>query len=280
MLTRDALATLDLHWLNAGAAPRWSTFTTGWRTMSSTFAETTPDGRWTVELEDGRRFECGPGDVFFVPAGVRHRLTVPGGVPRMISRWCFLGLEQLPGIDLFLGQEVPPPLRGVAAHEGAALLAELVDLTVRPASPAHTIAAKRAAYRLTELLLACVPGGAVPPPGGERIARTLRFVAEHYHEPIGRAELARVAGLSPTRFHAVFKEVLHVAPLQFVMRYRLQAAQRLLLSTRLGLKEIAEQSGFGSSFYLSRQFRRYLHQTPTAFRAAYHPGATRTEARR
>ncbi len=80
------------------------------------------------------------------------------------------------------------------------------------------------------------------------------------------AELAQVACLSPSHFHAQFKDSVGLTPHQYLLKVRLDCAARLLRESRLPLVRIAEECGFSSQSALTTAMRRYLGLTPKSLR--------------
>ncbi len=95
-----------------------------------------------------------------------------------------------------------------------------------------------------------------------RIAGALRFVREHYAEPLDVAAIARVAAMSPSTLHHTFKEVTSASPLQYLKQIRLHQARRLMLQDGLGAAEAAYRVGYGSPSQFSREFRRLFGEPP------------------
>lgn len=80
------------------------------------------------------------------------------------------------------------------------------------------------------------------------------------------AKLAKLANLSPSRFHTVFRELTGSGPMEYQKKLRLNAAFRLVLTTDEKLKSIAEKTGFCNEFHLSRDFRRNYGKSPREYR--------------
>lgn len=93
-----------------------------------------------------------------------------------------------------------------------------------------------------------------------------QFIHEHIHEPILLGDLARAANLHPTYFSDRFKEMVGVRPLEYLMRYRLERAQFLLLTSRAPVKEVAYEVGIPDPAYFTRAFSRYWRVSPTKYR--------------
>ena len=81
------------------------------------------------------------------------------------------------------------------------------------------------------------------------------------------AEMAQLASLSPSRFHAVYKSLFGTSPLQDVIEAKIIYAKSLLLSAKEPtLMEIAEKLGYNDQYHFIRQFKSVTGQTPGAYR--------------
>ena len=81
------------------------------------------------------------------------------------------------------------------------------------------------------------------------------------------ADMARLAALSPSRFHALYKAQFATSPLQDAIASRIRYAQSLLLSDeRPTLPEVAEKLGYHDQYHFIRQFKAVTGRTPGAYR--------------
>lgn len=101
---------------------------------------------------------------------------------------------------------------------------------------------------------------------GLDIGRLDAYIAEHLARRITVIELAQVACLSPSHFHAQFKDRVGLTPHQYLLRTRLDHAARLLRESPLPLVRIAGECGFSSQSALTTAMRRYLGLTPKRLR--------------
>ena len=60
---------------------------------------------------------------------------------------------------------------------------------------------------------------------------------------------------------------LGVRPVDYLNRRRVEQAQVLLATTTWPIKKIATETGFGSTAYLCRVFRKHSGQTPSDYQA-------------
>lgn len=82
--------------------------------------------------------------------------------------------------------------------------------------------------------------------------------------------MARLAGWSPSRLHAAFRDRLRTSPHQHLLELRLRRARELLATTGDDLESIARASGLGSAAALCRHFRAAMGMTPREYQDGLH----------
>lgn len=95
-----------------------------------------------------------------------------------------------------------------------------------------------------------------------RLQKMLSYIYENYAETVTLADIAGAANISRSEAGRCFQAYLGCSPVEALIQYRLQAAQRLLQQTTLTLQEISCACGFHSVNYFSRQFRRRYGYSP------------------
>lgn len=100
----------------------------------------------------------------------------------------------------------------------------------------------------------------------ERAKELLRFLHMHYADKLTVSELAAHAGVSEKECIRSFKAMFHQTPMDYLSRYRIGQAMRLLREGELPVTQIAFQCGFQSSAYFTKVFRQQQGVTPTQFR--------------
>jgi len=101
--------------------------------------------------------------------------------------------------------------------------------------------------------------------GSPRIAKIVDRVRSSPELDYSLANLAEEAGLSLSRFKIKFKEQMGVAPHEFILRCKMDAAKGLLTNGRSSVTETAMHLGFSSSQYFATVFKRFYQQTPVEF---------------
>jgi AraC-like DNA-binding protein len=68
--------------------------------------------------------------------------------------------------------------------------------------------------------------------------------------------------MSASNFHAHFKAVTGMSPLQFQKQLRLQEARRLLMSGRVDAAEAGYRVGYDHPSHFSREYKRCFGEPP------------------
>jgi AraC-like DNA-binding protein len=108
--------------------------------------------------------------------------------------------------------------------------------------------------RLREIAAAGAPA--------QQIARAIRWLRDHFADPLRGESLARQAQMSLSGFHQHFKAVTGLSPLQYQKRLRLQEARRLMRDEGLDAAEAAFRVGYESPSQFSREYRRMFGNSP------------------
>ena len=80
-------------------------------------------------------------------------------------------------------------------------------------------------------------------------------------------QMAQMVSLSPSRFHAVYKTLFGTAPMQDVIKAKMDLAKTILLmENKPTLSEVAERLGYKSTQHFILQFKAATGMTPGAYR--------------
>lgn len=131
--------------------------------------------------------------------------------------------------------------------------------------PAEPLLAENAMERI--LLLACREAGSRNDGVvDDRITRAILHVKNHLEHKITVESLARVAGISPSRFAHLFIDRTGITPMKFLELRRIERAKHLLLTTDQPIQQVAMESGFPNAQHFSIRFRRATGQSPRDLR--------------
>ena len=232
----------------------------GWQVVLITAGE----GEFDDQHGKGPPQRVVAGDVIWVVPGRWHRYR-PSATTGWTEHWVELGgtvpaaLVSAGVLSAECGVIKPARVTALAAGLGALHLAlqerdggdqpaELAALGLRVLG----LLAERAPHEGTRLERA--------------VRRAERVLAERLAESPSMPELARELGVNYAGFRREFRDLTGLAPRQYLLRLRLERAQRLIGATPYTLEAIAESLGFSSAFHLSAAFKKRYGLSPAAWR--------------
>jgi AraC family transcriptional regulator len=100
-----------------------------------------------------------------------------------------------------------------------------------------------------------------------QVSRVREYIRTNLARDIGLAELADQVSLSPHYFSMRFKHTLGLSPHRYVLRERIDEAQRLLAAGRMSISEVAFSLGFSDQSHFSQAFRKATGTTPKRYQS-------------
>lgn len=226
------------------------------------------DGNCRINL-GGTVVESVPSEVFVLPPDVPHQELPSEIVPRYI---CVMIEPRYLNRQLAEYEKSTEDLRcGMTCTASRRLVDALKEFLseYEEAAPGFRQLLDAAALKITHLLIRQLLRIAQPVETLSHrmsITRAIDFLNGHYGERIAVTDLATVANLSPSHFTRVFKEETGMAPVEYIMRTRLDSAKRMLRGNDKTLSTIALDCGFNSSSYFYQCFTRAFAISPSEFR--------------
>lgn len=217
-------------------------------------------------------YDADTGSIVIIPANVEAQVTwsltretvVVGHAPESLLE---LAAHEY-GTDHV--ELLPPPLGTVDLH--ALQLAQLLkgELTQRDV-PSELYVDSLVTMFGVHILRNYAGAGKLPqsPKGGlsNRGARKVReFLRVNFSTKVSVAELAAVSGLSPRHFIQAFTKSFGEPPHKYLLRLRLDFAEKLLFEGDLPIAEVAHLSGFSDQSHLTATMSKYRGRTPRQVR--------------
>ena len=243
-------------------------------------------GQPAVTLEKGdfilvpAAYNCATSSLVPPPEGaeVQHaevspgvfRIGRPDEVPniRMLVGHCTFGSD-----DADLLVSLLPKLVHVRGQGRLTTLVELVNEESHGNRPGRAVVlARLIEVLLIEALRATTDSA--PPPGllrglaDERIAVALRQMHDFPTRAWTVVELAREAALSRSTFFERFRRELGVAPMEYLLSWRMALAKDLLRREGCGVAKVAERVGYSSASTFSVAFARHVGMPPILYARA------------
>lgn len=95
------------------------------------------------------------------------------------------------------------------------------------------------------------------------VARSVRWIREHYAQPFKVEDVAQLSGMSVSAFYRNFQAVTAMSPIQFQKQIRLQEARLLLATHPNDVTAVGHRVGYDSASQFSREYRRQFGAPPS-----------------
>lgn len=184
---------------------------------------------------------------------------------RLLAGHCSFGSP-----DASLLVSLLPQFVHVRGEQRLATLVQLVREESREQRPAREVVLARL---LEVLLIEALRAGSSTnaSPGlvrglaDSRLAAAIRVMHERPMHDWSVAELANVAALSRSTFFERFGRTVGVAPMEYLLAWRMALAKDMLRRNAGGVAEIAERVGYNSASTFSAAFTRHVGRPPTQY---------------
>lgn len=245
--------------------------------------------------QPAQNVRLGQGDVFIVPPGFSHRIGFVGKNTRIYSLSFEEGLFS-PGFSqthvyqflLKLQEKAagaqPIRLRLMPEEGQLTSLRSLMECLLREQEaqwPRQLTAAASITAAILHILAQCYyqqpqnEGAYREMTQSQQIMEScIRYIDEHYKEPLNQTQLLKRFAISRSAFCAAFAQQTGLSLKQYISTKRVQKAQNLLREDpSLPLQQVADQVGYGeiSTFY--RNFIQVAGVSPSKYRSLYRPVA-------
>ncbi|GAA3401801.1 hypothetical protein GCM10020370_11410 [Paenibacillus hodogayensis] len=222
---------------------------------------------------NGQWFLAAPGDLSFMQPGDTVQVEFDGdpggrGKRHLISGSYYLscGGEWL---EQWWRQTERPVVVNIPLHQNVLSILQSIVLEHRMTKIGSGDNATAYLLRALCLILDRVAAESLTGKENEllQIAQRMKhYVAERATLPMRVDDVAKHAGLSPSRASHLFKSVFDQTIMEYAMEVRLSIACDRMKFTAMTLDKIAETSGFGSYTYFHRVFRAKYGMSPTLYR--------------
>ncbi|GAA5039150.1 hypothetical protein GCM10023259_004590 [Thermocatellispora tengchongensis] len=202
-----------------------------------------------------------PGDVIFMPKGLPHTGRSDAADP-----WRFISVgfdvrSDTGDVTAQLGT-LPHVTRDASPHGAAAAFAEL-HTAWNDRSPGYLVQIRGIVSGIMHGLIRAHSLPHLRHPHTRRIMAVTEMIRENHHRTFSVAELAAVAGLSPSHFRAMFKRLTGQTVVEYQQGVRIGKATELLLSGECNVSEAALRAGFRDVYYFSRLFKKVTGTNPS-----------------
>ncbi|WP_076355872.1 MULTISPECIES: helix-turn-helix domain-containing protein [unclassified Paenibacillus] len=218
---------------------------------------------------DGRECFPKPGQLCLMPAFVKQSYSAVPDKPPFSKYWCHFNAGVGP-FDLFQWIDAPLCIDAPDPQRMQRLFAELAELNARP-SLVSLLREKAVMLEILSSFLESIPVQVLTHRSEEmqRIRIIQDYVESHLQDSLSINDLAASLHLHPNYFISYFKKHFGMPPAKYISRKRMDMARKLLASTSLSVKDVAERTGYPDTHYFAKCFRKETGLSPTEYRSAY-----------
>ncbi len=223
------------------------------------------DGRGEFETRAMGRVEVGAGTALLLFPGAWHRYR-PLRSTGWVELWVEIGGPLVDGMIRggIFSEERPVIAVGRGLEFEARINALHRLMWTEPPGDTSELAAR--ALGVLSLLHASRNEKGRPRSIVAAVDQAKRMMEEGDTRSVRMPALARSLGVAYSYFRREFRLRTGISPRQYLLRIRMQRAQRLLGSSDDSLKQVAERLGFSSAFHLSSAFKSQFGIAPSRWR--------------
>ena len=245
------------------------------------------DGGSMLYLFGGSHLEVAPGSTAAFWAAVPHQVVANSATR---AHWVYVpfstflgwGLPQDVVSRILSGTPLVSAPSATPASDEAGFEHWAADLATDDPER-HRIAMLEVEARIRRLALREQHSAAGQYTGGDPavrlVLRMVRYIAEHFREPVTVTDVADAARLHPNYAMTQFRTVVRMTIGEYLAQFRLAEARRLLVTTDLRTNEVAAAAGFGSVSRFYAAFVAACGTPPAAFRREHRRTAPGTPGR-
>lgn len=230
-----------------------------------------------VFVVEGKTLPFSTGDLSVIHGGEQHWAR---SVRKTVSRWSWISLDPallLPGDSMNLAFLRGRQFRNIVRRSEDPCLGEwltriIEELRCRPEGYQMVTRGLLLAFltRLQRIRPADPQTVEVHRSANfERIAPALVRITTDYAEPLRIAGLARECHASLPHFRRIFRQAIHMSPLAYLTRIRIQMAAGLLATSDKPILQIAGEVGYSTLSNFNRHFQAILKTTPRHWRQTH-----------
>lgn len=214
----------------------------------------------------------GEGGIFLAKGG--EELTIihhaKSSTEKMTAQWLHIDYQITNGLDPVFFLELPVVIKSKQANSFVEILQDIRQLWLSKSNSMENIVGQiKHGYSVLSLLekfsKSVLPLSNINL-NDMRLAKVFQYIQEHLKDDIKPTELAKIANLSLSHFHALFQSHVGQTPMSYIKKMRINQAQKLLVTTNSDIKNIAINLGFKNAYHFSREFKKDLGVPPKEYR--------------
>ena len=100
----------------------------------------------------------------------------------------------------------------------------------------------------------------------EYVAGAMDFIVKNYSNKITVNDISKYIGLNRSYFGSIFKKHTSMSPQEFLIKFRLEKAAKLMSNEKLNISDIARSVGYDDAMLFCKTFKKHYGMSPTEYR--------------
>ncbi len=111
----------------------------------------------------------------------------------------------------------------------------------------------------------------------EAIAMVQKYMEKNYNKTITMTEMAGISSMSPRNLIRRFEQATSNTPLEYLQRFRIENAKKMLENKNDGIEQIAMKCGYEDMSFFRKVFKRHVGMTPREYKDKYGRGSLKAK---
>jgi len=111
----------------------------------------------------------------------------------------------------------------------------------------------------------------------EAIAMVQKYMEKNYNKTITMTEMAGISSMSPRNLIRRFEQATSNTPLEYLQRFRIENAKKMLENRNDGIEQIAMKCGYEDMSFFRKVFKRHVGMTPREYKDKYGRGSLKAK---
>jgi AraC-like DNA-binding protein len=216
---------------------------------------------------NGRSYDIGPGECFFIPQNVVHSYHADLREPWMYY-WINFGGLRAETLLIQAGLRMNHPVIGGFDTAGVKSVFEELFATEKTFND-KVVKILGCTFRIFGLIAESIPR--LPPVSEDEdkidiLQIAVDYICKNYPHDINVTKISAEVKVVRSYLYLLFKEKLGLSPSAFLVKVRMERARDLLTNSSLNITEVAYSVGYRDVYLFSRAFKNYHKINPREFK--------------
>ncbi len=224
-------------------------------------------GNCSITVDD-TEYIAAAGDLFFIPAGVRHsHLNYPDKPFK--KYWIEFGVT--PDNVIFSRFDMKRTVKIGPRSREHALFKRYAQISTSESFPDRLEIKSIILSLVSYFIRASGTSAELMLPGESFLFKIQAYIDANIARNITTRGLAELLHIHPTHLIRIFKSETGQTPKEFITTSKIRTAKKLITTTEQSISEIAERVGYFDMAAFSKAFKKHTGYTPNQYRKKYQP---------